>query len=147
MKHFLYIFATMFLCTTILACAKGRDGKLTSFEYRHDNGMVYGAGKIFSARLSEDGTCVEIKIEKDLQVTTRTADLSFMDKLDAIISQYKMKKYKDYYKPVFEVLDGDTWGLSFGYSSGKRYESRGYVASPKNAREAIGAIENLFLEK
>lgn len=137
----------MFLCTTLLACAKGRDGKLTSFEYRHDNGMVYGAGKSFSARLSEDGKSVDVEIEIDLQVTTKTADPSFMDELDAIISQYKMKKYKDYYKPVFEVLDGDTWGLSFGYSSGKRYESRGYVASPKNAREAIGAVENLFLEK
>lgn len=147
MRHFIYILATMFLCTTLLACAKGRDGKLTSFEYRHDNGMVYGAGKSFSARLSEDGKSVDVEIEIDLQVTTKTADPSFMDELDAIISQYKMKKYKDYYKPVFEVLDGDTWGLSFGYSSGKRYESRGYVASPKNAREAIGAIENLFLEK
>ena len=72
------------------------------------------------------------------------AEASVMDSLEALVQQYKMDRYKERYKPMFDIKDGDTWDLSLKYSDGKSVRSGGYEALPANGREAFRQVEAFF---
>lgn len=49
-----------------------------------------------------------------------------------IIRQYRVYKYKSYYCPDEEVLDGYSWNLEYQFSTGEKYKSSGGNAYPEN---------------
>lgn len=71
--------------------------------------------------------------EKELTIE----DHSVFDALQAIIMNHKVYKYQDHYQPVFDVLDGTSWGLYVSYASGKDISTGGYMAGPSGYRDAI----------
>lgn len=53
-----------------------------------------------------------------------------LEKLKQIIVEEKMMKYKEHYRPVFEVLDGYMWHFEATFSEGARVYSSGSNARP-----------------
>ena len=53
-----------------------------------------------------------------------------VEKLKQIIVEEKMMKYKEHYRPVFEVLDGYMWHFEATFSEGARVYSSGSNARP-----------------
>ncbi len=119
--------------------------RLTYFSYDHHNTMAWHSGEKYNVSTEKDGR-IHIVIdegfpeEKDFYID----DTSIFDELDSIITAFKMYKWNDNYEPMMEIFDGDSWSLYFKYGSGKSKSSGGYMAWPKNYREARNAISAYF---
>ena len=122
------------------------DGKvrLESFYYSATHGYRGFTNRGYRAERLADGK-VRITVELgDDRDRVFSADASVMDSLEALVQEYRMDRYKERYKPVFDIKDGDTWDFSLKYSDGKRVRSGGYEAYPENGREAFKAVEKFF---
>ena len=118
--------------------------RLTSFYYTATHGYHGFTNRGYRAKLQNDGS-VRITVELgDDRDRIFEADASVMDSLEAIVREYRMDKYKERYKPMFDVKDGDSWDFSLDYSDGKGVRSGGYFTMPDGAREAFDKIEGLF---
>ena len=118
--------------------------RLTSFYYTETHGYRGYTHRGYRAERLDDGK-VRLTIELgDDRDRVFLADASVMDSLEALAREYKMDRYKENYKPKFDIKDGDTWELSLKYSDGKRVRSGGYEAMPDGARDAFKKVEDLF---
>ena len=104
MKKFLFcMIGTMM---SLLCCGtKAPEGQLVLLEYTKSGTM---AGYEYFGRVEKqpNGTFVQIIVEE------------------------KMMKYKEHYRPVFEVLDGYMWHFEATFSEGARVYSSGSNARP-----------------
>ena len=118
--------------------------RLVSFYYTATHGYRGYTNRGYRAeRLKDDKVRITIELGDDSDRIFE-ADASVMDSLEAIVREYKMDKYKERYRPLFDVKDGDTWDFSLDYSNGKRVRSGGYFTMPDGAAEAFDKIEDLF---
>ncbi len=67
-------------------------------------------------------------------------DHTVFDSLQQLVVKHKMHRYKDYYRPKYEVMDGTSWSLDVTYASGKGINSGGYMEGPDGYREAFQDI-------
>ncbi len=117
---------------------------LDSFYYTATHGWRGYTNRGYRAeRLSADQVRITIELGDDRDRIFVT-DAALMDSLEAIVKEYRMDRYKERYKPRFDVKDGDTWDLSLRFSNGKHVSSGGYEAMPKGADEAFQKVEDLF---
>lgn len=117
---------------------------LTSFYYTATHGYRGFTNRGYRAERQQDGrVCLTLELRDDRD-RVFLAEASVMDSLEAIIKEYRMERYKERYKPMFDVKDGDSWRVTFGYSDGKRISSDGYFVMPDRAGEAFTQVEALF---
>ena len=57
-------------------------------------------------------------------------DHSVFDSLQQVILKHNMDKYSGQYKPMMQVLDGQSWSLYVKYASGASISAGGYEAGP-----------------
>ena len=111
MKKFLFcMIGTMM---SLLCCGtKAPEGQLVLLEYTKSGTM---AGYEYFGRVEKqpNGTFVVIAMKESY------GDL-----------EEKMMKYKEHYRPVFEVLDGYMWHFEATFSEGARVYSSGSNARP-----------------
>lgn len=118
--------------------------RLESFYYTATHGYRGFTNRGYRAERLSDGK-VRITVELgDDRDRLFVADASVMDSLEALVQEYRMNRYKERYKPMFDIKDGDTWDFSLKYSDGKRVRSGGYEAMPAGANEAFKKVEELF---
>ena len=118
--------------------------RLNSFYYTATHGYRGYTNRGYRAERLENGT-VRITVELgDDRDRIFEADASVMDSLEAIVQEYKMDRYKERYKPAFDVKDGDSWDFSLKYSDGKKVQSSGYFTMPHGASEAFKKVEECF---
>lgn len=142
MFHRLSLFFTTVLA--LFSCggikSSGPEGKLISYSYGHQGSMAQPTYD-FSMKRLDDKTCeiayfnhdVEPRIENyEYVLDTVVKPIALMDSVEAIVRESKMWNYKERYKPVFEVMDGDSWSLSFKFEGQELpFSSSGYCAGPK----------------
>ena len=118
--------------------------RLESFYYTATHGYRGFTNRGYRAERISDGK-VRITVELgDDRDRVFIADDSVMDSLEDIVREYRMDRYKERYKPMFDIKDGDTWDFSLKYSDGKRVQSGGYEAMPNNGQEAFKKVEEFF---
>lgn len=118
--------------------------RLNMFYHTATHGWRGITNRGYRAERLKDGK-VRITVElSDDRDRIFEADEAILDSLDALVREYKMDKYKERYKPAFDVKDGDTWEVSFDYSDGKHVFSSGYFTMPDKANEAFKKVEALF---
>lgn len=118
--------------------------RLESFYYTATHGYRGFTNRGYRAERLSDGK-VRITVELgDDRDRVFLADAAVMDSLEALVREYRMDHYKERYKPMFDIKDGDTWDFSLKYSDGKRVRSGGYEAMPTGAKEAFHKVEELF---
>ena len=118
--------------------------RLDSFYYTATHGYRGFTNRGYHADRLKDGS-VRITVELgDDRDRISTADASFMDSLEAIVREFRMDKYKENYKPRFDVKDGDSWSFRLKYSDGKTINSGGYFELPPNGHEAFEKVEKFF---
>lgn len=118
----------------VLGCAlkKMPEGDLVSVEYSRHGTMARAE---FEGRVEQDSTGAYV-----LTAMKETYGLLFEKKVDAevmkrfrqIIVEEKMYKYKETYRPPFEVLDGWGWSFRARFSDGSSIYSHGSNASPSD---------------
>ena len=118
--------------------------RLDSFYYTATHGYRGYTNRGYEAERQRDGSVrVTVELGDDRDRVT-TADASFLDSLEAIVRAFRMDKYKENYKPKFDVKDGDSWSFRLKYSDGKTVNSGGYFVLPDNGREAFEKVEAFF---
>ena len=118
--------------------------RLNDFYYTETHGYRGFTNRGYRAERLDDGK-VRITVELgDDRDRVFKADAWVMDSLEAIVREYRMDRYKERYKPMFDIKDGDTWDFFLKYSDGKRVRSGGYEAKPDRGREASDRIEAFF---
>ena len=118
--------------------------RLESFYYTATHGYRGFTNRGYRAeRLADGKTRITIELGNDRDRVFQ-AEASVMDSLEVLVQEYGMNRYKERYKPMFDIKDGDTWDFSLKYSNGKRVRSGGYEAMPKGAREAFQKVEEFF---
>ena len=95
---------------SLLSCSmKGPEGDLVSLEFV-SNGTRFG---------TEYGPLFRKKIGKEEMATFKK-----------IILDEKMYKYKEHYRPLFQVKDGHSWRFSAKFSDGSTIHSTGENSKP-----------------
>ena len=124
--------------------AHGNDFKndtITFFSLSEGGGMNRFSGFSYCVETTKDGK-VHFRFnerhpdEKELIID----DHSVFDSLQQIILKHKMYRYKSYYSPPFDVLDGESWSMYVQYASGKDLSTGGYMYGPKGYGEAISEL-------
>ena len=128
---------------SLLGC-RPNPSTLDSFYYSATHGYRGFTNRGYRAeRLNDGKTRITVELGDDRD-RVFLAEASVMDSLEALVQQFKMDRYKERYKPMFDIKDGDTWDLSLKYSDGKSVRSGGYEALPANGREAFRQVEAFF---
>ena len=118
--------------------------RLDSFYYTATHGYRGFTNRGYRAeRLEDDAVRITVELGDDRD-RIFIADAAVMDSLEAIVKEFKMNRYKERYKPVFDIKDGDSWEFYLDYSNGKKVRSGGYEAKPDGANEAFDKIEAFF---
>lgn len=118
-----------------------RADELFSFSYSRQGTEAYG--RSYSVTRDGESALVEIRLYED--VYRFTADVAIFAELQSVIDSRKMYRYKASYKPVFQVLDGDSWGLDVSYADASlSFSSHGSNAWPKDGRETFREITDCF---
>ena len=81
--------------------------------------------------LQKDGTVI-VKSQKEScgEIIEKKVDPKVLTDLRNIIKEHKMYKYKEHYRPYFQVLDGYSWTFSARFSDGTSISSSGSNAGP-----------------
>ena len=129
MKKFLFcMIGTMM---SLLCCGtKAPEGQLVLLEYTESGTM---AGYEYFGRVEKqpNGTFVVIAMKESYgDLYQKKIGKEELEKLKQIIVEEKMMKYKEHYRPVFEVLDGYMWHFEATFSEGARVYSSGSNARP-----------------
>ena len=102
---------------SLLSCSmKGPEGDLVSLEFV-SNGTRFGTE--FEGHVVADGPLFRKKIGKEEMATFKK-----------IILDEKMYKYKEHYRPLFQVKDGHSWRFSAKFSDGSTIHSTGENSKP-----------------
>ena len=129
MKKFLFcMIGTMM---SLLCCGtKAPEGQLVLLEYTKSGTM---AGYAYFGRVEKmsNGSFVVIAMKKSYgELYQKKIGKEELEKLKQIIVEEKMMKYKEHYRPIFEVLDGYMWHFEATFSDGSRVYSNGSNAQP-----------------
>lgn len=116
----------------VLGCAlkKMPEGELVSVEYSRHGTMARAE---FEGRVERDssGAFVLTAMKETYgPMFEKHVDAEVMKHFRQIIEEEKMYKYKESYKPPFEVLDGWGWSFRARFSDGSSIYSHGFNASP-----------------
>ena len=137
------------ICLSLLACAatnciscipgfpskKMPEGKLCYYNY-----SIAGSSFFPKQRYTiEEDTTGKVTLtwtqpNTRNEITVTLADRSLLDSIQSVIEEEKAYKFKDNYKPLFDVQDGDSWSYEarFRTSDGKSetLQSHGYASKP-----------------
>lgn len=139
MKTYVVMALSLF---SFLSCAFTKKPKepMVYYKYHAGNGYALWAEK-YVAELKEDGTVKLIYgrsegMPVDEYGDTLIVDASVMKHIEEIYLDHKMYKYEKNYRPIFDVTDGDGWGVTaeFEISHSERtiFSAHGYEAWPKD---------------
>ena len=117
----------------VLGCAlkKMPEGELISVEFSRHGTMARAE---FEGSVEQDSTGAFVLTamkETYGPLFEKKVDTEVMKHFRQIIEEEKMYKYKESYKPPFEVLDGWGWSFRARFSDGSAIFSSGSNASPK----------------
>lgn len=118
----------------VLGCAlkKMPEGDLVSVEYSRHGTMARAE---FEGRVEQDSTGAYVLTamkETYGPLFEKKVDAEVMKRFRQIIVEEKMYKYKETYRPPFEVLDGWGWSFRARFSDGSSIYSHGSNASPSD---------------
>ncbi len=136
-----FFIAILAVVASVFSCGKGTksDSKVLSYEYSH-NGTVAQPLAQFKVEKLDDDSCLvtyynhykelshdeygNYKLDKSKQ------PIELLDSISMIVKEHKMRKYKKDYKPILDVLDGDSWHLDIQFEDSTSISSHGYCAGP-----------------
>lgn len=130
----------------LVGCSgRHRDG-LVYFTYSEQNTMIMNGTSSWTLKLLDDDTVIVTRlVEGASEPVEFTASKEVMAQVNEIVKRNRMYRYKGYYKPVFEVLDGWSWDFVLKYKDGSETRADGYMRYPKNGGAAFREITD-FLE-
>ena len=123
------IFGSLFSFVSCIS-KKMPEGDLVGLEYTRSGTM---AGYEYEGRVKQDSTgAFVLRAMKEAYgpLFEKKLDVETMKKFRQIIEEEKMYRYKEAYRPVFEVLDGWSWTFVARFSDGSKIYSHGSNASP-----------------
>lgn len=105
-------------------------GQLIMIEYS-EQGTMAGYRYYGCVELQKDGS-VTVKAQKESygEIIEKKVKAEVLTELRDIVKGHKMYRYKERYRPFFEVLDGYSWSFTAKFSDGESISSAGYNARP-----------------
>ena len=106
------------------------EGQLVMIEYS-EHGTMAGYRYYGRVELQKDGSVI-VKAQKESygEIIEKKVKEEVLTELRDIIKEHKMYKYKERYRPFFEVLDGYSWSFTAKFSDGESISSDGSNARP-----------------
>lgn len=122
-----------------------KNERLVYFSFDHHNTMMQFVGEKYLVNTMNDGR-IHVVIDEGFpgEKEFYLNDSSIFDSLLAIVKTYKMDKYKNDYKPPYQVFDGYSWSLYYKYDSKRSVSSGGYMGFPDNYRQMHTALSDYF---
>lgn len=117
---------------------------LQSFSF-YTSGMMKNSGRSYSARVEGDKALLCVRPENAPDEVPFETDLSFMQDLKEIIITHNLLAWDGFDKADKNVLDGESFGLSFVLTTGEIVSACGYMFFPKNYGEVSGELDRLFM--
>ena len=117
-----------------------------SFKYFYTVGYYVNADIVYELYLKDnkyiasykmDGVPNEEKIEKEVEIDT-------VLKIEDILKQYKVSKWNGFNKNDPNVLDGNSFHLSYVNEKDETIEASGYMMYPKDYRLFRSDIDTLY---
>ena len=105
-------------------------GELVSVEYT-EHGTMAGYKYYGSVERLENGTVLLKAMRQNYDsIMEKKVDAELLTYIQNVIKEHKMYKYKESYRPTFQVLDGYSWGFEAKFSDGQKIYSHGSNARP-----------------
>lgn len=135
--------AILAVIVSIFSCSGNAKSlnKVLSYEYAEHGMMAQPIAQFKVERLSNDSCLVTYyNHEKELRqdeygdyiLDKSKQPIELLDSISTIVNEHKMRKYKKKYKPIFDVLDGESWGLEIKMDDGTNISSHGHCAGPND---------------
>lgn len=151
------IFASLLALISCGSIRQQPQGRVVSYEYA-EHGTVAQPLCQFKVELIDTATCRVSYfnhdafendtidwMSEDAGIDTVMCEASLLDSIGQTIAEHKMWKYKERYEPLFEVLDGDSWGFTIKYSNGDEIGSGGSNAGPDD--DGCGIIRQMMRKR
>jgi len=147
------LFASAFSFFSCGAGTKTNDGgkslnPMISYHYSEHGSMAQPEIE-FTVSYVDDNNCQVIffnQLKEDYSTNedrdTVTAPVSLLKDIEKVVVEHKMKKYKERYRTMFDVLDGTSWCMEILYQDGSMSRSGGYMAWPHD--DGIQIIKDLM---
>jgi hypothetical protein len=91
------------------------------------------------ARFKPNGVSYEEKNEKDIDKNT-------IKKIENVLNKYDVIKWNGFNQNDKNVLDGNSFSVNIKYNDNKTIEAHGYMMYPKNYRDVLKEIKEIFNE-
>ena len=132
LRKILIVLMSLLVCPCTSASQPDARPKVITLSYHKTDGRRYPQAW-YDFRMEENGSYTLVNstnrsLEKGLQAVV-PADVA--DSLAQIVREEKMTKYKEHYKPPFEILDGTSWSLYVRFEDKTSLSSSGYMAWPR----------------
>jgi hypothetical protein len=106
-------------------------GELVSVEYT-EHGTAAGYKYYGSVERLENGPVMLKAMKKNYDsIIEKKVDAEVLTHIQNVIKEHKMYKYKESYRPTFQVLDGYSWSFEAKFSDGQKIYSHGSNARPR----------------
>lgn len=107
-------------------------GELVSVEYT-EHGTMAGYRYYGSVELQDNGTILLKAMKKNYDpIQEKKVDKEVLNHIQNIIKEHKIYRYKEHYRPTFEVLDGYSWHFEAKFSDGEKIYTGGSNARPRD---------------
>jgi len=139
-KYIIAFFASVF---SFISCGgnnangdDGESGSLKSYGYSEHGSMAQPECE-FTVNYVDDDNCQVIYFNHDNddystneERDTVITSASLLKDIEDVVVKHKMRKYKGHYSPMFDVLDGTSWGMDIIFQDETSVRSGGYMAWP-----------------
>lgn len=130
---------------SLFSCSSKPAGDFSSYEFRKNGTRAFPEENYRLYRSESGDFLIDVEVDFDV-VKTYPAPVNLPEKIDSIVTKYKLWRLKEHYKPPFQVLDGYSWTMRIRYEEGSIY-SGGFNAWPRNKmRDGIQEINALISE-
>ena len=154
MRKFLILIGGMIMCLFITGCFHSKDQvkkedikDLKAFRFSYTVGYYMNAdfsyevelqksGK-YNASYKASGIAPEDKLEKEISETV-------VLELEELMKKHNIHKWNEFHKNDPNVLDGNSFSLSFYSNSEKSISASGYMMYPAGYREFKEEIDSFF---
>lgn len=128
----------------IFSCGHGHDNKRqkgdpVAYHYSYW-GMMAQPVKWYEVQKEDDGTVTLSYASGSSTATVYKAPADLLQKIGATARQYKLHKLSSSYRPVMEILDGNSWSMHISYPEGSISSGGSNAGAGKKLMSGIATI-------
>lgn len=126
--------------------AKVNESGTVAFSYRY-SGSIGGDSYSYDVKTLDDGSTVfecEYMQHPDYGIMSLPVEKEVLDQLNGLYLEHKLARWDGYDRYATNVLDGDGFGISYGFADGGRMSASGTNAYPEGYSSFVHDMKEIL---